>query len=87
MIDKKKNLLYRFKKRLLIWITAFLFSYLFIDLIDPLYYKEFVAKLFFYIAEDFFWVLFFSVIIAVVSLLINRLTRVVFSTPGSQMMM
>ncbi|MBM7420487.1 hypothetical protein M2254_002021 [Chryseobacterium sp. BIGb0186] len=58
MIDKKKNLLYRFKKKLLIWITAFLFSYLFIYLIDPIYYKEFVAKSFFYIAEDFFLVLF-----------------------------
>lgn len=71
MFDKKKNLLNGLKKRLLIWTTAFLFSYLFIYLIDPFYYKELIAKSFFYIAEDFFWVLFFSVIIAEVSLLID----------------
>ncbi|MGE4512764.1 Histidine kinase [Chryseobacterium taeanense] len=71
MIDSGKNLIYGLKKRILIWITAFLFSYLFIYLIDPFYYKELLAKSFFYIAEDFFWVLFFSVIIAEVSLLID----------------
>lgn len=71
MTDKKKKLLYGFKKRLLIWATAFLFSYIFIYLIDPFYYKELIAKSFFYIAEDFFWVLFFSMIIAEVSLLID----------------
>lgn len=71
MSDKKKGILNGLKKRLLIWTTAFLFSYLFIYLIDPFYYKELIAKPFVFIAEDFFWVLFFSVIIAEVSLLID----------------
>lgn len=71
MIDKKKNLLYGLKKRLLIWTTAFLFSYIFIYLIDPFYYKDLINKPFIYLAEDFFWVFFFSVVIAEVSLLID----------------
>lgn len=71
MTDKKKNLLYGFKKRLLIWATAFLFSYVFIYLVDPFSYKELIEKPILYILEDFFWILFFSIIIAEVSLLID----------------
>jgi len=71
MADKKKNLLYGFKKRLLIWATAFLFSYVFIYLVDPFSYKELIEKPILYILEDFFWILFFSIIIAEVSLLID----------------
>lgn len=71
MSDKKKNLLYGFKKRLLIWGTAFLFSYIFIYLVDPFSYKELIEKPILYILEDFFWILFFSIIIAEVSLLID----------------
>lgn len=71
MADKKKNLLYGFKNRLLIWVTAFLFSYIFIYLVDPFSYKELIEKPILYILEDFFWILFFSIIIAEVSLLID----------------
>lgn len=72
MIDKKKNFLHGFKKRLTIWITAFLFSYVFIYLIDPFYYQELIEKpIVLYIVEDFFWILFFSIIIAEVSLFID----------------
>lgn len=71
MTDKKKNFLYGFKKRLLIWATAFLFSYIFIYLVDPFSYKELIEKPILYIVEDFFWILFFSIIIAEVSLLID----------------
>lgn len=71
MNDKKKNLLYGFKKRLLIWGTAFLFSYIFIYLVNPFSYKELIEKPVLYILEDFLWILFFSIIIAEVSLLID----------------
>lgn len=71
MTDKKKRFLYGFKKRLLIWATAFLFSYIFIYLIDPFYYKELIEKPLIYILEDFSWILLFSIIIAEVSLFID----------------
>lgn len=71
MAAKKKKLLYGLKKRLLIWTIAFVFSYTFIYLIDPFYYKELIEKPILYILEDFFWILFFSIIIAEVSLLID----------------
>lgn len=70
-MTKKKNLLYGFKKRLLIWSTAFLFSYIFIYLIDPFSYKELIEKSWSYILEDSVWILFFSIIISEVSLLID----------------
>lgn len=71
MTDKKKKKLYGFKKRLLIWAISFLFSYIFIYLMDPFYYKELIEKPTLFIVEDFFWILFFSIIIAEVSLLID----------------
>lgn len=71
MNDKKQKLLYGFKKRLLIWATAFVFSYIFIYLVDPFSYKELIGKSWYYILEDVLWILFFSVIISEVSLLID----------------
>ncbi|MBD3906461.1 histidine kinase [Chryseobacterium sp. Ch-15] len=75
----KKNFLKELKKRLFVWSVAFLFSYIFIYLIDPFYYKELIGKPFFYIAEDFFLVLFFSVVIAEVSLLIDHYVNKIVS--------
>lgn len=71
MTDKKKRFLYGFKNRLLICATSFLFSYIFIYLIDPFSYKELIEKPVIYILEDFFWILLFSIIIAEVSLFID----------------
>ncbi len=71
MNSKKKNFLDGLKKRIVIWIIAFLFSYIFIYLIDPFSYKELLHKPFSYIIEDIFWIFLFSIIIAEVSLFID----------------
>lgn len=69
---KNNEFFTKLKRRMAVWIIAFMLFYLLTYLIDPFAYKEYIDKPWSVILEDFLWVLLISIVISEMSMLIDN---------------